>query len=143
MIISKMKLNPINPKNNAAARSVELILANNGLKNKIENNAKMPVFNTGTIIEAKIEDNKSCFFLSKLATIPATIPAIVVLSKHARTVPTGLIEKKMEIVEGENKVNAPETNPKNPPTTGPYNMAPKEIIINEKFKLANPPGITI
>ena len=47
------------------------------------------------------------------------------------------------MVLGENKVNTPDTKPKKPPTTGPYNIAPKVIIIKEKFKLANPPGITI
>lgn len=37
----------------------------------------------------------------------------------------------------------PDTKPKNPPITGPYKIAPKEITIKEKFKEAKPPGITI
>lgn len=102
----------------------------------------MPVFNIGTIKEGKIEDNKSCFFFNILAIIPATRPAIVVFNKHAKTVPTGLIEKNIDIVLGENNVKMPETSPNKEPIIGPYNIAPKAIKIKEKFKLANPPGIT-
>ena len=119
-----------------------LIPAKRGLKNIMVNIAKIPVFNTGTISDAKIEDSKSCLLFNNLETIPATIPAIVVFNKQAKTVPTGLIVKNTDIVLGENKVKIPEINPSKPPTIGPYNIAPKAIKIKEKFKLANPPGIT-
>lgn len=104
--------------------------------------AKIPVFNIGTTKEDKIEDNKSFFFFNRLEIMPATRPAIVVFNKHANTVPTGLIVKNTDIVLGENKVKIPETSPRREPIIGPYNIAPKAIKIKEKFKLANPPGIT-
>ena len=58
-IASNIKLNPINPKNKAAAILSGLIPANRGLKNMIVNKANIPVFKIGTTIDAKIEDNKS------------------------------------------------------------------------------------
>ena len=138
-----MKLAPIIPRNKAAETLFGLISNSLCLKKIRQNIANIPVFITGVAIEQRIEPNKSFLFLSALAMNPATTPAKVVFSKHARIVPNGLTAKKQEIVLGENKVKAPETNPKNPPTTGPYKIAPKVIIIKEKFKLAKPPGITM
>ena len=138
-----MKLKPISPKNNAAARSLGLMLLKRLLKKIMLKSAKIAVFKVGTIIADTIEAAVSCFFFNTLETNPATIPAIVVLSKQAKIVPIGLIEKKIEIVLGENKVNTPEINPKNPPTTGPYNNAPRAMIITEKLRFTDQPGMTI
>ena len=89
-----MKLNPIIPKKSAAAIFPGLISSKRDLKNKIQKIAKIPVFNTGTIIDAKIDPRVSFLFFKALKTNPATTPATVVLSKQARIVPTGLTEKK-------------------------------------------------
>ena len=141
---SKMKLKPIKDINNAPATLVGLIPSKRFIKNNKQKIANTPVLITGTRIDTTIAPAKSLlYFLNGIITKPAITPAKVVFNKQVSTVPTGLMEKKTLIVLGENNVSKPDTKPKNPPTIGPYNIAPKAIIINEKFKLANPPGMTI
>ncbi len=64
----------------------------------------------------------------------------MVLSKHAKNVPTGEIAIKTVTVFGESKITAPQTRPKKAPTYGPSKTAPKVIGTRAKFKLT-PVGI--
>ena len=140
---SKTKLKPIREMNNAPAILVGFIPLRISMKKIKAKIANIPVLITGTMIEATIVPAISFLFLNSFITKPATTPATVVFNIQARIVPTGLTEKKKEIVLGENKVKIPETSPRNPPTNGPYNTAPKAITIKEKLRLAKPPGITM
>ena len=106
------------------------------LKNKKQNIANNPVLMTGTQIEETIAPTKS-FFLNNFITKPATIPATVVFKIQVRIVPIGLIEKNNDIVEGEKITRTPHTSPKNPPTSGPYKIAPIAIGTKDKLILAN------
>ena len=86
------------------------------------------MFKIGTVALAKI-DPRVVFFLNNFITNPLATPAKVVFKIHVTIVPKGAIEKKTEIVEGEVKTITPQTNPRNPPTIGPYKIAPKAIGI--------------
>ena len=106
------------------------------------NTTNKPVLMKGTRIDTRIAPAISFLFLNSFIIRPATIPAIVVFRIHVIIVPTGLTEKKKEIVLGAKTVKTPETSPKNPPTTGPYNIAPMVIIIKLKFKFVKEPTKT-
>ena len=140
-MISKIKLNPIKDINKALATLVGLIPFKMSIKKIKQKTAKTPVLIIGIKIETNMVPNVSFFSLNGFIKNPAAIPAKVVFKIQVKIVPIGLTEKKNDIVLGENRVKTPDTNPKNPPTTGPYNIAPKAIIIKEKLRLANPPGI--
>ena len=111
--------------------------SNIGLKNISVKIEKIPVLSTGTAIATKI-DPTTVFFLKAFIMKPATSPATVVLSKHAKIVPIGLTTKKTDNVLGEIKTITPQTSPRNPPTIGPYRIAPIQIGIRDKLILANP-----
>ena len=140
--ISNMKLRPIIPKKRAKATLEKVPLATMlskiGVKKIAVKIANTPVLITGTAIETKIEPTKVFLFLKALKIKPAAIPAKVVLRRHAKIVPTGLTAKKTEIVLGETRTITPQTRPKNPPTIGPYKIAPKQIGISDRLIFANP-----
>ena len=77
-------------------------------------------------------------FLKALNTKPATKPAIVVLSKHASTVPTGLSGIKIAKVDGESKAIKPLKKPTTAPDNGPHNAAANTIVIKDKLILTGP-----
>lgn len=95
--------------------------------------AKTIVLTNGTVIEAKIEPKKLFFFFKALNINPASTPASKVFNKQVNTVATGLIAKNKSLVLGERRTITPEVKPKNPPTIGPYNIAPNTIGINPRF----------
>ena len=140
--ISKMKLRPIIPKKSAKATFEKVPLATMsskiGVKKMAVKIANTPVLITGTAIDTKIEPAKVFFFLKALKIKPAATPAKVVLRRHAKIVPIGLTAKNTEIVLGETRTITPQTRPKNPPTIGPYKIAPKQIGINDRLIFANP-----
>ena len=136
--ISIMKLRPIKPTNKAIAifgyiAGLELTNPSKFCLKKITQKiANNPVLIIGTDALAKTDPNK-VFFLNGFIIKPATIPATIVFKMQVIIVPTGLIEKKTEIVLGEVNTITPQIRPRNPPTTGPYNIAPIAIGISDKL----------
>ena len=113
-------------------------LSRKGRKKIKQNIVKMAVLTIGT---KALENNKAkplFFFLIALKTKPATKPATVVLSKHARTVPIGLIGMKIANVEGDNKAIAPLKKPTTAPLNGPHIAAANTIVIKDKLILTGP-----
>ena len=135
-IISNMKLTPTIPKKSAATKLFGFISPKREEKKNQHITQKIAVFNTGTTIEAIIEATMSFLFDISLYAKPAPTPAMVVLSRQVKTVATGLTVKKYEIVLGEIKTIIPQTSPKNPPTTGPYRIAPNAIGTKDKLIFA-------
>ena len=66
------------------------------------------------------------------------MPATVHLSKHAITVPMGLIGINNAIVDGENKTIMPLKKPSTPPDNGPYNTAAKTMATSDRLILTGP-----
>ena len=66
------------------------------------------------------------------------MPATVHLSKHAMTVPMGLIGINNAIVDGENKTIMPLKKPRIAPDNGPYKTAAKTIATSDKLMLTGP-----
>ena len=91
-----------------------------------------PVLTIGTKKEATTPPT-ILFFLNNLKTKPATTPAMVHFNKQVRIVPQTEIGTNNAWVLGDNKTRTPLQNPKNPPTIGPYNIAPTAIGINDKL----------
>lgn len=133
-----MKLSPINPRKSAAARlgyKAELDATKAfkfSLKNKAAKTANNPVLIIGTKALETIDPTK-LFFLNNFITNPLITPAKVVFKIQVTIVPTGLTAKKIEIVLGERITITPQTRPRNPPTIGPYKIAPRAIGINDRL----------
>lgn len=140
-MISKTKFQPMTPKTRKApmfGKASPTPLSKNGLKKMRQNITNIAVLITGT---KKLESNKPMslwFFLSALNTKPATRPATVHLSKHARTVPMGLIGIKIAKVDGENNAKMPLKKPTTAPERGPHIAAAKTIVIKDKLILTGP-----
>ena len=98
----------------------------------------MPVLIMGTSKLETIKATTWFFFLRSLKTNPATRPATVHLSKHAKTVPTGLIGIKTAIVDGERRAIMPLKKPTTAPERGPQMTAAITIVIRDKLMLTGP-----
>ena len=141
VIISKMKFQPITPKMRNApilGKVSPTPLSKNGLKKMRQNIVNIPVLMTGT---KKLDNNKPTslfFFLSALNTRPATMPATVHLSKHAKMVPAGLIGIKIARVDGENNAIMPLKKPTIAPERGPHIAVANTMVIKDKLILTGP-----
>ena len=114
------------------------LASRSGLKKISEQITKIPVLIIGTKRLAMIMPRTGFFFLKSLKTKPATNPAIVHLSKHARNVPTGLIGIKMANVDGERSAIMPLKKPTTAPERGPQITAAITIVIKDKLMLTGP-----
>ena len=136
-----MKLIPMTPniKNAPISGQASLTpLSKKERKNNKQNITNMPVLIIGTSAPEIRSATTLFLFLSKLNTKPATKPAIVVLSKQARTVPTGLIGIKIAKVDGDNKAIKPLKKPTTAPERGPHIAAASTIVIKDKLMLTGP-----
>ena len=86
-------------------------------------------------MEVTIDATASFFLFINLYNKPPITPAKVVFNKQTRIVPTGEMDIKTVTVFGDNKIIAPLTKPKKPPTRGPYIIAPMVITTKARLRL--------
>lgn len=106
-------------------------------KNSKKPARKIPVFNNGTLIEARTHPIKGCLFLNGLKIKPAIKPAAPVLIKTNKTVAQAFIVRNAP-VSGAVKFKAPSTKPRNKPPNGPNKQAPTAIGIKVKLSVRVP-----
>lgn len=134
MDISKMKFHPTTPR----MRKRKILSYPEPYSSKKERKIvkqatqNKPVLMIGTKKEA-ITPPRILFFLNNLKTKPATTPATVHFNKQVKIVPQTEMDMNNDKVAGASKTNKPLHNPKNPPTRGPYNIAPTAIGIRDKL----------
>ena len=136
-----MKFHPITPKMRNApmlGNVSPMPLSKKERKNNKQKTEKRPVLTIGTIKLERTSPTTLFLFLKILKTKPAAKPAIVVFSKQATTVPTGLIGIKIAKVEGDNKAIKPLKKPNIAPDKGPYNTAAITIVTNDKLMFTGP-----